>query len=434
MRRTLLGVLGAAFTVGVSIAAGVSCTSEGSTLSAYPYADAADSGSQTPEASGGEDAGDATTTADSAVPSKDGASDAGLDSAVADAVSDTGRDAPVDGLDSGLDAGFDSGVDAGSDAGLEFDGAPFVLALDQPYPTEISAGGGYVYWTNSTTTGNVMMLSLATVLAGGTPTPTLVANEYLPRGIVVSPALGAAYWATYGDGFEPGSGSITMAPLGSTTTTVLASTQLGSSELAVDSTNLFWLNGGTGVIQSNDLSRMTLDGGAPTALTTLNDSAVGHVATDSVNVYWSTANSTILALPVNAAASATPVTAANQSDPQGLVTDGTRLYWISGGNVESMPLLGADLDAGPDGGTVTTLASAGSQATGYLAVDGAYVYWTDQGALGTANEGTVKKVSVTGGNPITIASGLTSPLGIAVDDQLVYWTSSSAGTVEAAPK
>jgi hypothetical protein len=272
------------------------------------------------------------------------------------------------------------------------------------------------------------------VLAGGTPTPTLVASEYLPRGILVSTAQGTVYWATYGDGDTPGSGTVTSAPLGSTTTTTLASVQLGPSELAVDSTNLFWLNGGTGVVESNDLLRMTLDGGSPTPLTTLNSSSVGHVATDGVNVYWSTANSTILALPVNATAGATPIIAVDSSNVDDLVTDGTRLYWIAGGNVVSTPLLGANPDAGPDGGVVTTLCSAGSQPPGYLAVDGTYVYWTDYGPLGTANEGTVKKVSVTGGTPIPLATGLVNPLGIAVDDQLVYWTSNTAGTVKAVPK
>ena len=254
--------------------------------------------------------------------------------------------------------------------------APFVLALDQPYPTEISAGGGYVYWTNSITSGNVMMLSLATVLAGGTPTPTLVTNEDLPRHRRERGASRPLSLSNVRRRLQSGEvGSITMAPSARPPPRCSPPRSLGSSELAVDSTNLFWLNAGTGVIQSNDL---LADGPRRRQADRAHDPQRqrGGPRRDRRRERFTgtTASATILALSVNAAAGATPVTAANEGNTQGLVTDGARLYWLSGGNVVSTPVLGADLDAGLDGGVVTTLASAGSQPPGYLAVDGAYVY------------------------------------------------------------
>ena len=63
-----------------------------------------------------------------------------------------------------------------------------------------------------------------------------------------------------------------------------------------------------------------------------------------------------------------------------------------------------------------------------IAVDAAFVYWTNS-ARGVANAGTVMKVPIGGGTPITLACAQTQPWGIAVDATSVYWTNLSDGTV-----
>jgi len=39
------------------------------------------------------------------------------------------------------------------------------------------------------------------------------------------------------------------------------------------------------------------------------------------------------------------------------------------------------------------------------------------------------KVPIAGGSPITIATGQTGPFGVAVDSAYVYWTNQTGGTV-----
>ena len=58
-----------------------------------------------------------------------------------------------------------------------------------------------------------------------------------------------------------------------------------------------------------------------------------------------------------------------------------------------------------------------------IVVDETNVFWTNQ------NGGTVMKVALAGGIPVTLASGQTYPQGIAIDSTNVYWVTTSGGTV-----
>jgi sugar lactone lactonase YvrE len=103
------------------------------------------------------------------------------------------------------------------------------------------------------------------------------------------------------------------------------------------------------------------------------------------------------------------------------------VFWL-----ESGPALeGSDLVLSVPicGGAVVTLATQQAYVN-EIAVDEANVYWTN---ASSEDDGTVMRVSVHGGDPVTLASG-GNPGGIAVDDTSVYWTDRSRDAVMMLPK
>jgi hypothetical protein len=78
-----------------------------------------------------------------------------------------------------------------------------------------------------------------------------------------------------------------------------------------------------------------------------------------------------------------------------------------------------------DGGAASTLATGRSALL--IAVDATSVYWARHGD--SACQGTVVKVPVGGGILTTLASGLASPYGVAVDGTSVYLTDLVDGNI-----
>ena len=71
--------------------------------------------------------------------------------------------------------------------------------------------------------------------------------------------------------------------------------------------------------------------------------------------------------------------------------------------------------AGPDAGMPITLAT--DHLPFALAVDTGFVYWAT-----LTDPGTVAKVPIGGGIPVTLATGQHTPQSLAVDSTNVYWT------------
>jgi hypothetical protein len=135
------------------------------------------------------------------------------------------------------------------------------------------------------------------------------------------------------------------------------------------------------------------------------------------------------------------VLASNQDSPGSIAVDATSLYWtnlgaIAGGKTSTrLPGSVAKMPIG--GGTPITLASGQLLPFG-IVVDATSAYWADQGdssdlAPGAAPGGSLLKVPLAGGDVVTLAAGQ-RPGGLTIDATNIYWTNqgSVAGASDAA--
>jgi hypothetical protein len=146
------------------------------------------------------------------------------------------------------------------------------------------------------------------------------------------------------------------------------------------------------------------------------------IVVDSTNVYWF--NSPAIGGPFTGAVmgvaldGGTPVVVAAVENPSGIAIDSTSIYWtdpisVSGNGMPGTIGTGTVRKVPLPGGTPVTLAS--SQVGGAIAVDSTSVYFSDGGG--------VVKVGLSGGAPESLVSGLLNVGGLSVDSSSVYWVS-----------
>jgi hypothetical protein len=151
------------------------------------------------------------------------------------------------------------------------------------------------------------------------------------------------------------------------------------------------------------------------------------VALDATNVYWvsrgAAGNAVIASSPLAGGVVSTlgMTTAGVNFVPYGVAVDGATLYFVGSEAVGTAGLFTIPIT----GGVPNEIWMAPGAPTKPIdvAVKGANVYWIDNGS-GTAPNGSVYSMPVTGGTVTTMASGLMNPLTLAVDSMNIYFTAS----------
>ena len=136
------------------------------------------------------------------------------------------------------------------------------------------------------------------------------------------------------------------------------------------------------------------------------------IVSDSKNIYWieKSANGALKQMPL---VGGTPmILASSLNEPVSLVVFGGFVYWCDkddgDGMIRSVPI---------DGGSIFDIYDTRITPTG-IATDGQYVFFTE---AWDSPSGKVLKVSVNGGEAITLVSGLGAPFTVALDSTSVYW-------------
>ena len=325
-----------------------------------------------------------------------------------------------------LDEGGEPIPSCPEDAGLEEAGLEILYSGPTPavgYTTAIAVDTSNVYWlrvSTNTSPDAVMETSLCgrgtTVLASPPPP-----YEYLQDTLAVSST--DLYWVPLG--MTNPTFPVFQVPLGGGSSKIVVPDRK-CGPIALDASNLYWVD--VSAIPDT-VMKLPLTGGIPTPLSPPNDLYNMRLAVDATGVYsWAFGvgverfsldggDPTLLAPDTNDFAN-------------DLIVHGGRVYWSTNSNDNGAPLTVTLATVATTGGPSTALSS--DPGIFGIATDGTNVYWAegscDEDAGDLCTTGTVQKMPVDGGTPVTVVSGwpYSGLSAVAVDATSVYWTSGNS--------
>ncbi len=183
----------------------------------------------------------------------------------------------------------------------------------------------------------------------------------------------------------------------------------GAWGMAVDDTSVY-----VAIQLNNEVHRYDKATSAPLVQLAFTStvSVPSWIAVDDQFMYWSNrrySDGSIAACPLAGCTGDPPEIASMADRPNGVDTDGTKVYWAetAGGTVRR---------ANQDGSDAETLYDGGAQMRPFLLdVHGGYVFFSER------EEGRIARVPVGGGTVETMGTS-SSPADVAVTDDWVFWT------------
>jgi hypothetical protein len=230
-----------------------------------------------------------------------------------------------------------------------------ILAPAERAPDQVSARGGWVFFTSYVADGAVRRVPIA----GGAPEDA-APQQVAPVGIASDD--GGVYWSA-------SDGSIRA--LTTSGEAVLVSGEVAPSLVAIDASNVYW----TTFTDAGGVRGVSRAGGAPFDLAEGLDRAAG-IAAMGDHVYFTAHGAGIVARVPIGGGVLEPI-AAGQDGPAGLATDGAFVYWANMG--------AGTIVRAPVGGGEPALVAEGQGSPNGVAVDGEWVYWTNHMSGGSVS-------------------------------------------------
>lgn len=250
---------------------------------------------------------------------------------------------------------------------------------------------------------------------------------------------------------------------GGNITTLIDSLQFSPGSILFNNNWIYWTSSNGG----DCINKIPALGGIAPSTVTCGSDLRGNLITDNVYLYshGTQAFPPTKIWKINISGGSLITIADGLIAPRGISIDGDYIYFTEqgtgnqNGTVKKVPLVG---------GTIVTLVSGLLQPAA-IAVKNGYVYFTDIGASRLAkipvqggtpvtlsgnfimpnnilidgnyiyvaeydSDGTVKKISIDGGNPIELDNDGQGAWGMVTDNLYVYWTEPFGGKIKKAPK
>jgi hypothetical protein len=185
--------------------------------------------------------------------------------------------------------------------------------------------------------------------------------------------------------------------------------------IGIDSSHLYWATQA-----NNQIGRANLDGTSPNG-TFVNGGTYDayQIAVNDSKLFWATFDGeSVNSAPLSGGTGTSVLPGARSV---GLVIDATHIYW---GSPFSNSIGRSNLD-----GTDRQPNFIAGHAGGQMASDDTFVYWADSGTIHRANKSTGSPAPASGQSGSTFITGANNAQGVAVDGAHVYWTNNGSNSI-----